>query len=252
MMPMQAEKAKTRKPEPRVEELSRLSPEELLRFAHERYGNRAAIGTSLQKTGVVIIDLAHRLGVPLRVFFVDTLLNHPETYELLEEIQQQYGIEIERYRPAEEDLEELKRSVGQYAHFLARPLCCRVRKWRPLQHALATLDVWISGLRSDQSGHRARETRKAEWTEDASGRRILKLNPLLEWTKQDVEEHTRRFSLPYNRLYDYRSPYGERFTVIGCRCCHIPVREDLPRRTGKFPWEQGKKECGLHENGSGI
>ncbi|MGC9455680.1 MAG: phosphoadenylyl-sulfate reductase [Phycisphaerae bacterium] len=237
---------------PSLEELSTASAEELLRFAYERYGDRAAIGTSGQKTGVVIIDIAHRLGLPLRVFFIDTLLNHEETYELLDEIEQRYGIEIERFRPDRRDIEELSRTVGQYAHFLARPECCRVRKHKPLQRALGTLDCWISGLRADQSRHRSETAPKAEWACDESGRRILKLNPLLEWTQEDVESHTQRFSLPYNRLYDYVSPHGERYTVIGCPCCHIPVLPDMPDRAGKFPWERGKKECGLHENGSGI
>ena len=242
----------TQNREPQVDELAGWSAEPLLRLAHERHGRRAAIGTSLQKTGVVMIDLAYRLGLPLRVFFIDTLLNHPETYELLGKVEQRYGIEVERYCPAEEDIEDLNQSVGQYAHYLARPSCCRVRKWRPLQRALATLDAWISGQRADQSEHRSRNARKAEWTQDDSGRRILKLNPLLDWTAEHVDEYTRRHGLPYNSLYDYRSPYGERYTVIGCRCCHIPVREDVPDRVGKFPWERGKKECGLHENGGGI
>lgn len=249
---MQEEHDQTTRYEPSLNELGSMSTEQLLRFAHERYGDRAAIGTSAQKTGVVMIDIAQRMEIQLRVFFIDTLMNPPETYELLERLEQRYGIEIERYRPSDEGIDQLNRTVGQYAHFLARPSCCRVRKQQPLQRALATLDCWISGLRADQSEHRAETAVKAEWTADETGRRILKLNPMLEWTLRDVEDHTRRFSLPYNSLYDYVSPYGEKYTVIGCQCCHIPVLEDLPARAGKFPWERGKKECGLHENGSGI
>ncbi|MFW6133348.1 MAG: phosphoadenylyl-sulfate reductase [Planctomycetota bacterium] len=235
-----------------VDELSRLSAQELLAFAAQRFGDRAAIGTSLQKTGVVLIDLASRLEVPLRVFFVDTLLNHRETYELLERVEQRYGITIERFCPDPEEVEQLHRSVGQYAHYFARPACCRVRKTRPLQRALATLDAWISGLRADQSAHRAASAEKAAWVADESGRDILKLNPLLNWTQRDTDAYTEKHGLPYNALYDYRSPYGEQYEVIGCRCCHVPVRPDLPARAGKFPWETGKKECGLHDQGSGI
>ncbi len=233
-------------------ELNHLGAEQLLKYAFERFAPRAAVGTSLQKTGIVIIDLASRLGVDYRVFFVDTLMNHRETYELLERIENRYGITVEKYCPDPDDVEKLRRSVGQYAHFFARELCCRVRKFRPLQRALATLDVWISGLRKDQSEHRDKTARRALWTKDESGRRILKLNPLLDWTDDDIEQYTREHDLPYNELYDYRSPYGERYTVIGCKCCHVPVRDDFPRRAGKFPWEQGAKECGLHTNGSGI
>ncbi len=235
-----------------LDALADLSPEALLRFAFATFGRRAAIGTSLQKTGLVLVDLASRLGVGFRVFFVDTLLNHEETYELLEAVQQRYGIEVERFQPREEDIEGLHRSAGQYAHFLARRSCCHVRKVLPLRRALETVDCWIAGLRGDQSDHRREHAAKAEWFETAAGRRILKLNPLLDWDADAIDAYTREHAVPRNALYDYVSPYGERYFVIGCRPCHIPVREDLGKRAGKFPWEQGSKECGLHEKGSGI
>lgn len=236
----------------KVEELGQRSAEDLLRFAFERFSGRAAIGTSLQKTGVVLIDLAARLGVPFRVFFVDTLLNHPETYELLGRVEERYGITIERYAPEPGEVEALYREAGQYAHFFDRRRCCAVRKRRPLQRALATLNAWISGLRADQSAHRQQTAAKAGWAQDETGRSLLKLNPLREWTARDVDTYTRTRELPYNALYDYRSPYGERYHVIGCRCCHVPVQPDRAGRAGKFPWETGKKECGLHDQGSGI
>jgi phosphoadenylyl-sulfate reductase (thioredoxin) len=235
-----------------IDRLEQMDARELLRFALEHFGPRAAIGTSLQKTGVVIIDLAHRLGIAYRVFFIDTLLNHDETYALLEQVESRYGIRVERFEADRDDVECLKRRAGQYTHFLARSSCCRVRKWMPMQRALKTLDVWISGLRADQSARRSQEARKASWATDAPGRKILKLNPLLDWTAEDVDRYIGENDVPYNKLYDYVSPYGERFTVIGCVPCHIPIREDLDPRAGKFPWEEGAKECGLHEHGSGI
>jgi len=235
-----------------LDALGAMDAEQLIRFAFETFGSRAAIGTSLQKTGVVMIDIAARLDVDFRVFFIDTLLNHDETYALLDDVEKRYGITIERFEPDPEDIESLKRAVGQWAHYLARPSCCHVRKRKPLQNALATLEVWISGLRADQSEHRQDQARKADWAQDDRGRQILKLNPLLDWTAEDVDRYTRRFDLPYNTLYDYVSRYGERYHVIGCKLCHIPTRDGLDRRAGKFPWEQGRKECGLHDHGSGI
>jgi phosphoadenosine phosphosulfate reductase len=235
-----------------INALNELGPEELLRHAADTFGARAAIGTSLQKTGTVMIDMAHKLGIPLRVFFIDTLLNHPETYELLEEFQDRYGITIERFSPDPEAIESLNKSVGQYAHFLARPTCCGVRKAAPLQKALSTLDVWISGLRADQSEHRRKEASKAGWTHIQKDRLILKLNPLLDWSAADVDRYIADNNVPYNKLYDYESPYGEKYNVIGCTMCHIPVRDGFDPRLGKFPWEQSKKECGLHDHGGGI
>lgn len=235
-----------------LEQFDRLGPEDTLRFAFKTFGDRAAIGTSLQKTGLVLVDMASRLEVPFRVFFVDTLMNYEETYELLDEVEKRYGIEVERFGPRAEDVEALKRSVGQYAHFLARESCCRIRKILPLQRALGTMDVWISGLRSDQSAHRRENAVKAQWALAEDGRELLKLNPLLDWTAEDVDRYTRENNVPCNKLYEYESEYGERFGVIGCAPCHIPVREEFGRRAGKFPWEAGKKECGLHSGGSGI
>lgn len=233
--------------------LRTMDPSDLLRFAFERFGPRAAIGTSLQKTGVILIDMASRLGIPFRAFFIDTLLNAPETYELLGEIESRYApLQVERFAPRPEEIEGLHCSVGQYAHYLARPTCCQVRKVLPLHRAQDTLDVWIAGLRADQSEHRRKNTAKAAVEKAHDGRPLLKLNPLLDWTDGEIGAYIREHHVPYNKLYDYESPYGERFFVIGCQPCHIPVREECGRRAGKFPWEQGNKECGLHENGDGI
>jgi phosphoadenylyl-sulfate reductase (thioredoxin) len=241
----------------RVEEidlgrLKAMEPRELLRFAFEEFGPRAALGTSLQKAGVVLIDMAWRLGVAFRVFFIDTLMNPPETYELLDQIESRYGLSVERFKPNPEDIENLYRTVGQNAHYLARPSCCHARKVLPMRRAQETLEVWIAGLLAEQSEYRREHAAKAciELTHD--GRNLLKMNPLLDWTLDEVDAYIREHDVPYNSLYDYESPYGERYFVIGCKCCHIPVRKEFGLRAGKFPWERGKKECGLHKDGSGI
>ncbi len=235
-----------------IESLQQLDAEALLRYASETFGQRAAIGTSLQKTGVVMIHMAHTLGIPYRVFFIDTLKNNPETYELCDEVEQRYGISIERFAPTDTEVEDLYREWGQFAHYLARTRCCHVRKTFPLHRAMKTLDAWISGLRADQSEFRKKQARKVSWAQDPEGRKILKVNPLFDWTAKQVDDFTREHGLPYNKLYDYVSPYGERYTTIGCSTCHIPIKELLDCRDGKFPWEQGIRECGLHVDGSGI
>jgi phosphoadenosine phosphosulfate reductase len=236
-----------------IEALKAMDAPELLRYAFETHGERAAIGTSLQKSGVVQIDLASKLDAPFRVFFVDTELDYPETYELIDRVNERYGIEVERFRPRKEETEPLRRRLGRFEHYMNRQECCHVRKVLPLRRAMATLDVWISGLRTDQSMHRKETAERVAWVTDAAGRDILKLNPLLDWTADDVEAYIRENDVPYNALYDYVSEYGERFHVISCQRCHIPVKDIFGPRAGKWPWEAaGKRECGIHEHGSGI
>lgn len=235
-----------------IERLQQWDAGSLLRYAFEVHGQRAAIGTSLQKTGTVAIHMAHTLGVPFRVFFIDTLLNNPETYEFCGEVEQQYGISIERFAPTEEEIEALYREWGQYAHYVNRTRCCRVRKTLPLHRAMNTLDAWIAGLRADQSAFRGQKSAKVSWVSAPWGHKILKVNPLFDWTAEQIDRYSQEHEVPRNKLYDYVSPYGERFTIIGCRTCHIPVKEELEPRAGKFPWEQGHSECGLHLDGDGI
>ncbi len=235
-----------------LERIGQWDAESLLRYAFTTFGERAAIGTSLQKTGIVMIHMAHLSEIPYRAFFVDTLVNNPETYELCGDVEHRYGKSLERFAPTDEELEGLHEEWGQYVHYLARSQCCYVRKTLPMQRAMKTVDVWIAGLRADQSEFRREQANKVSWVRDTDGRKILKINPLLDWTAEQVDDYTRAHSLPYNKLYDFVSPFGERYTTIGCRTCHIPIQEKMDSRAGKFPWEQGTRECGLHLDGGGI
>jgi len=237
--------------------LENKSTEELLTWAFKTHGERCAVGTSLQKTGIAIIDIASRIVDNFRVFFVDTLEFPKETYELLEEVEELYSINIERYTPDKKSLDSLFQAHGQHPYYASfgREYCCKVRKVDPNEKALKTIDIWISGLRASQSSHRKKNSKKFELIYRRK-RPILKINPLLDWSDEDLEAYSKEHKLPYNKLYDYCSPYGERYHVLGCKCCHIPVLPGKDNRSGKFPWEGGAKECGLHVGtnmeGSGI
>ena len=225
----------------------------MLAFTFETFGKRAAIGTSLQKTGSVMIDLAAKTGVEFSVFFVDTLFNYDETMELYDEIQSHYGIAIERLVPNPDDIEDLYQHYGQFPFFssLGRARCCEIRKRLPLLEKLKDLDVWISGLRSDQSDHRQQNTQKISVV-GMGDIEVVKINPLIDWDAEQIDAYIKDNKVPYNKLYDYESPYGEKFREIGCKPCHIPVKDEAPKRAGKWPWEDSHKECGLHLDGSGI
>lgn len=236
-----------------IQKADQLDGPELIEFAFRIYGKQAAIGTSLQKTGNVMIDLASKSGAEYSVFFVDTLFNYDETIELLHETEKHYGIQIERLTPDPKDIEKLFDTFGQYPFYseFGRSRCCEIRKKLPLLRKLKDLDVWISGLRSEQSDHRKDNAQKIAIV-TMGGREIVKINPLFDWSEKQIDTYIKDNNIPYNKLYDYVSPYGERFREIGCKPCHIPVKDDAPKRAGKFPWEDSHKECGLHTDGSGI
>lgn len=236
--------------------LEKFSAEQMLEWAFKNYSKRTAIGTSLQKTGMVIMDLALKISKDYRIFFIDTLNHYKETYLLLDEVEKFYGIKIERFSPAPQDIKKLNKELGQFPYYsrFGRGECCKIRKVIPNEKALETLDVWISGLRADQSAFRQINANKVELVYK-DGRKIIKLNPLFDWSEEQVERYIKEHNLLYNKLYDYKSPYGEIYKEIGCVPCHIPVFPSRSKRAGKFPWETGEKECGLHidqNDGSGI
>jgi len=236
-----------------LEELNRMEPEELLRWAYETHGERAGIITSFQNTGTVMVDMAHRAAPGLRVLTVDTWRLPPETYELMDQVEKRYGIEIERFEPERERVDAMVERHGEYLFFDSKSkqeFCCQVRKVEPNVRALETVDVWITGLRRDQSEGRS-ETSKANYVPVSWGT-ILKLAPLANWSEGEVWDYIRQNDVPYNVLYDqgYRS--------IGCKICSTPVLPHEPARAGRWRWfnnlDQDEKECGIHTNtmGGGI
>lgn len=235
-----------------LEMLNAMEPEELLVWAQDHFPGRAGINTSFQDTGVATIDMASRVAPNLRVLTVDTLRLHPETYALMDEIEARYGIAIERFQP---DPERLKRMVAQHGEYLffdskaKQEFCCAVRKVEPNSRALETLDVWITGLRRDQSEGRAAVEKVAKVVLE-DGREMLKLSPLAEWDKDKVWSYIHRNNVPYSSLYD------QGYTSIGCVICSTPTLPWEDKRAGRWRWfnhlDDNDKECGIHIGGSGI
>lgn len=225
------------------------SAREILRWALETYGDDAAIGSSLQHTGMVQIDLAARLVDDFRVFTVDSLRMHDETYKFYTTVEEEYGIDLEIHQPDPDELESMIEEHGTYLFFDSREkqkLCCNIRKNRPHDRALRDVEVWICGLRRDQSENR-RNTPKAQLVHEAGGTR-LKLAPLADWTEADVWDYIEEHDVPYNPLFD------RGYKTISCRICTTPVREDEDKRAGRWRWfKDHDRECGLHlEEGGGI
>lgn len=223
--------------------------EEILDWAFRTFGDRAAIGTSLQHTGMSQIDLAARNHNSFRVFTVDTLRLHDETYEFYQTVQNHYGIDLEIYKPDPEEVSEMMERHGEYLFFDSREkqqLCCNIRKQHPFNRAVKTVDVWICGLRRDQSEQR-KDTPKAQISMEA-GREVLKLAPLADWTEQDVWNYIEEHDVPYHPLFD------EGYKTISCKICTTPVQPGEDKRAGRWRWfNEHDKECGLHyRDGGGI
>ena len=202
--------------------------------AHPRLTQASSLGAE----DMVVTHLLHLAGVAADVFVLDTGKLHTETLALIPQIEQRYGISVQRFRPRQEAVVHFVRHKGEDAMYRSielRKACCDIRKMEPLSRALAGHDGWITGLRREQSNARAEV---AEVVQEP-GR--VKLSPLVDWTWGDVWHFIATHTLPYNELHD------RFFPSIGCEPCTraISVGEDF--RAGRWWWEQeSAKECGLH------
>lgn len=208
-----------------------------LAWAWETFGTRAAIGTSFQPAGIAILHLAKTAGLPLPAFTLDTGLLFRETIDLKSSLQDELGIVVESVLP-ELDLPAQARLHGDRLWERDPDRCCELRKVRPLARRLRTLDLWITGLRRDGDAGRADTPLLAEAVRE-DGTAVWKLNPLADWSREQVWEHLRRHRLPHNALHDrgYRS--------IGCAVCTRATPEGGDERAGRWPGFD-KTECGLH------
>ena len=224
---------------------------ELIGEIFRRFGDRAAIGTSGQLTGVAMIDLAVQEGVKPRVFTIDTLRLFSETYQLFDQIEKKYGIKVERIKPDPVRLASMVKERGEYLFFDSREnqkLCCKIRKVEPNEEVLKTLDVWLSGLRVDQSSSRA-QTEKFEILHKGPEKRpLLKVSPLVDWSEEKLRQYLKEHQVPTHSLLNWQKD-GWYYESLGCVICTTPVGPNEPRRAGRWRWfkdEEHDRECGLH------
>jgi phosphoadenylyl-sulfate reductase (thioredoxin) len=227
-----------------IDELNAMEADVLLKWAFENYGERAAIGTSFQLTGSVIVELASRVSKGFRVFTVDTGRLHKETIVMILKVEDTYGIEVERFTPDAKKVEDMVERFGEFLFFTDKAkqeYCCKVRKVEPNLRALETLDVWITGVRRDQSGYR-QDAKKAEVINE-NGREILKLAPLVDWDMARIDTFIKEHDLQVNDLYK------QGYDSIGCVICSTPLVKGEAPRSGRWRWQReknDKKECGIH------
>ena len=227
--------------EPDLAPLQDLPADRLLAWAIERFGHRFAVVTSFQAEGMVVLDLARRVDPGVRVLTLDTGRLPEETYQVIEAVRTGMGLQIEVITPDPADVAAMVASHGPnlfHKDPALRRLCCHVRKVAPLDRALTGVEAWATGLRRDGGPARA-GTPKAEVDDAHWG--IVKLNPLADWTRDQVWAYVRSHRLPVNPLYE------QGYTSIGCAPCTRPTRPGEDERAGRWWWEADQdRECGLH------
>jgi len=224
--------------------------QEVLSRAIDHFGDGICMATSFQLGGLVLLDMLHRTGKPVRVFSIDTGRLPEETFECAEAIRRKYGINVEWVFPHYEAVQKLETEKGLFSFKESvknRKECCGIRKVEPLGRALEDYTAWITGRRKEQSGDR----KQLGFTEtDPVHPGKVKINPLIHWTKPELWYYVEENKVPHNRLYD------EGYLSIGCAPCTRPCKEGEDERAGRWWWESSEhKECGLHLNykqGGGI
>ncbi|WP_082880493.1 MULTISPECIES: phosphoadenylyl-sulfate reductase [unclassified Oleiphilus] len=224
------------------DELSSKSPREILKFAVNTFDNIAISFSGAED--VALIELSHRLTDDLQVFSLDTGRLHPETYRFIEKVRQHYNIDIELMTPNAERLEAFVKQKGLFSFFEdGHKECCGIRKVEPLKRKLGTLNAWVSGQRKDQSPSTRSEVAVIEIDHGNSSdeRKLIKFNPLANWSSKEVWDYIRLSEVPYNELHE------KGFTSIGCEPCTKAVLPTQHEREGRWWWEEAtQKECGLH------
>ena len=210
------------------------SPQRVLQWAFTTFGSRVAISSAFGTGGMVLIDMASRVRADFRLFTLDTEFLFPETYTLMDRIEEKYGITIERVYPVLSP-EEQERLHGAALWTRDPDRCCQMRKVEPLRRKLSELSAWITSIRRDQTAARA-AAGKIEWDAKFG---LVKINPIVDWTSKQIWRYIHDHDVPYNPLHDQDYP------SIGCTHCTRAVAAGEDSRAGRWPGF-AKTECGLH------
>ncbi len=220
-------------------QLDQLSAQEGLALIADLFPGKVVFSTSLGQEDQVITQLIAQNQIPVKIFSLDTGRLFPETLELLARTESKYNTRIQVYYPERESVEGLVAEQGINGFYNSvenRKSCCYVRKVEPLKRALAGNEVWVTGLRAEQSANRS-GMKRIEWDE---GNQIFKYNPLLDWSYDQMIAYIEEKGIPYNPLHD------KGFISIGCAPCTRAILPGEDARAGRWWWEDSKKECGLH------
>ena len=213
---------------------------EMLSAILQNHQGKVCFSSSLSAEDQIITHMLCKLDESPDIFSLDTGRLFYETYDLIDRTNKHFGIRIRIMVPDATRVEEMvqEKGINLFYHSIEdRKRCCRVRKIEPLQRALEEKEIWITGLRIEQSPTR-NELHLAEWD---NANKVIKLNPLLYWNKTEVWDYIREHNIPYNPLHDQGYP------SLGCKPCTRAISPGEDIRAGRWWWENPEtKECGLH------
>ena len=202
--------------------------------------DNVALSSSFGAEDQVLTDMLLKINKNANIFTLDTGRLPYETYDVMDATNLKYGIKVNVFFPSNEDVEALYQTQGINGFYESvdnRKKCCFVRKMAPLKRALKNVDIWITGLRSSQSV--TRESMQLFEFDEANN--VLKVNPLLHWSQEEIWEYITQNKVPFNKLHKLGYP------SIGCAPCTRAVKEGEDIRSGRWWWENPEhKECGLH------
>lgn len=221
-------------------QISRLNVAEAFSFLSNEFPGQVTFSSSF---GIEDQVIAHHIlsnNIPFSIFTLDTGRLFAETYSVWSSTNEKYAAKIKAYYPDSALLEDYLTKKGPNAFYDSvdnRKQCCYIRKVEPLKRALAGNAVWVTGLRAEQSSDR-KNLQMVEWDDP---NKIIKYNPLLWWSAEEVRTYINEHNVPYNILHD------RGFVSIGCAPCTRAIKPGEDFRAGRWWWEgEGKKECGLH------
>lgn len=222
------------------QQLEGLDLVEKLRYLARKYKDKIVFSTSFGWEDQVITHLIFSNNIPIKVFTLETGRLFPETYYVWNRTLEIYQQSIHAYFPQSDLLQDMVAAKGPNSFYESvenRKECCYIRKIEPLKRALAGNEIWITGIRADQSANRE-GMEDVEWDE---GNGLFKFHPIFDWTLDDVKQYVKDNNIVYNTLHD------KGFPSIGCAPCTRAVAQGEDFRAGRWWWEdQSKKECGLH------
>jgi phosphoadenosine phosphosulfate reductase len=221
-------------------ELENAALEAVLRWAVDTFAQDLALATSFGPQSIVLMHEIARVQPETTVFYLDTALLFPQTYALRDELARRLGLRFTRVA-TDLSVEQQSERFGPKLWARNPDLCCYLRKVQPLRRFLATRRAWITGIRNGQTAHRAAAP-LVEW-DGSNG--VVKLNPLVRWSNEQVWEYLSRHRLPFNPLH------REGYPSIGCQPCTRAVRPGEDARAGRWSGFQ-KKECGIHVTNGAV